>query len=64
MQRDKTKLTITGSMARSMWGCLLWRWKFGLHSKWLAYCVAASVSEGILSWAGFDEVYKISSCDS
>lgn len=51
---------LSGSLARSMWRGLLWRWKFSLHCKWLAYCLITGLPESILSWQRIDEVYKSS----
>jgi hypothetical protein len=48
-----TEIIILGSMVRSMWWLLLWRWKSCVHCKWLAHFTPDGLFEGILSWQWF-----------
>lgn len=52
-----------GSMVCSMWRCLLWRWQFGFHRKWLAHRFAPCLLESLLPRSRINEIHTFCSCN-
>lgn len=54
---------LAGSLVCSLWRCLLWRWKFGFYSKWLAHCFATCLPESLLPRSRTNEIHTLCSCN-